>query len=190
MNQAGQSQFDRTLGVIFGSNLYVQQITADLHTVLEWENEQGSVQEVFRLRELFRERSTGSYLVIDCDLRDRDGNREVKLAKNRPVKISDELCVQQCDKDGLIILREDGTIVIQVEVLHPDSITQWFPKMRLRKTLEKLIRLNGTFNVGPYTVDAQTGGIEINGQSLSGIFFVGNVNYGGKMRLTPNGLSF
>ena len=37
------------------------------------------VVEFFRIREIYRVRSEGSFLAVDCDIKDKDNIREIKL---------------------------------------------------------------------------------------------------------------
>ncbi len=44
------------------------------------------VVEFFKIREIYKVRSEGSFLAVDCDIKDRDNIREIKLFKSKPVQ--------------------------------------------------------------------------------------------------------
>lgn len=71
--------------IMLGSNMFVG--TNGIFTV----EIDGKVKEFFRIREIFRERSEGSYLTVDCDIKDLDNEREIKLYKSRHVAGDDKI---------------------------------------------------------------------------------------------------
>ena len=68
-----------TFGIDLGSNLFIG--TSGIMSV---ETDTG-LKEFFRIREIARARVFGSYIVVDCDIKDGTGQREVKLFKSRSV---------------------------------------------------------------------------------------------------------
>ncbi|MEW6252429.1 MAG: hypothetical protein AB1716_17460, partial [Planctomycetota bacterium] len=104
--------------VILGRDLNV-----GTNGILNVETDKGNV-EFFRVREIHRQRSGGSYPVVDCDVHDASGTREIKLAKSRPVARSVEIDVTT-DKGLTVALRQDGSVVIKVEVLSKEQLSQW-----------------------------------------------------------------
>src|SRR5680860_1666095 len=90
--------------------------------------------EFFRIREIFRVRSEGSYLAVDCDIKDKDNVREVKLFKSKPVSQNDNVIVS-CNKKETKVTRQDGNIIVKIEQLDLDSnkLLEFEP---LKKTLE------------------------------------------------------
>ena len=137
-------------GVLLGSNMMLG--ASGVLTVVE---DDGKAKDFFRLREIDRARSEGAYIVVDCDIKDVDNNREIKLAKSKPVATSKEISVE-CTKVATTVVREDGSLVIKVELLSPDdeSIpTLGPPKMReqinkMINELDAVIRITGSFYAG------------------------------------------
>lgn len=140
--------------VLLGSNCFVG--TSGILSVTA--NDKAT--EFFRIREIDRARSSGSYLAIDCDIRDAEGKREIKLFKNRPVAESPD--VKVLNPGGSVeVYRADGTLVIKAEVLDRDAINLdglWAPiRDRVVAELEKIeevLSLTGEFQAGPYRVSA------------------------------------
>ncbi len=96
--------------VLFGSNLYVG--TTGVLTVTDKDPSTGQdkTTEFFRIREIDRKRSLGSYLVVDCDIKDPNGNREVKLFKSKPVAGSADVEVLNPGR-AVEVRRADGSLV-------------------------------------------------------------------------------
>lgn len=156
--------------------------------ILEHESS-GKVKEFFIVREIYRERSDGSYLALDVDIKDFDGVREVKLFKSKPVAESPSVRVSY-SKKRTTVTREDGTVVIDVEQLEPHdpSLPQSGPVRGMLNTyqLDAVIRITGNFSVGNYQVQATTINIKINGTDISGNLLVGT----GGLVLRQTGISF
>jgi hypothetical protein len=170
--------------VIFGSDIYI-----GTTGVLGYEDNKGKVKEFFTVREVYRERSDGSYLALNVDIKDIDGSREVKLFKSKPVVESPNVIVK-CDKKRTTVTREDGTIVIDIEQLDPSdpSVPQTGPmrEMLNKNQLEAVIRVTGNFAVGDYKVKATTENIQIGGMTIGGNLSVGT----GGLVLRQMGISF
>ena len=164
--------------VLFGSNLYVG--TTGVLTVTDEDPSTGQdkSKEFFRIREIDRKRSLGSYLVVDCDIKDPDGNREVKLFKSKPVAGSAEVEVLNLDK-AVEVRRADGNLVIKVEELDRDdlNVPDSGPVARaLEPALEKveaILRITGDFQAGPHRVKASTTQLQIGGLISSGNLMIG-----------------
>lgn len=170
--------------VVIGSDMFI-----GTSGVVRYKDEGGNLKEFFRIRELFRERSEGSYLTVDVDIKDSEGTRVVKLAKSRSVVESPGITIKS-DKNRTTVMRDDGDIVIDVEQLKPDdpSLPQTgFIKDRLQAgDLDTVLRITGNFKVGNYQLKVSTKGIEI-----GGILFSENLSEGaGGLVLTPMGISF
>jgi hypothetical protein len=166
-------------GIILGSNLLI-----DTHGILKvFEN--GKQREFFRVRELHRIRSEGSYLVLDCDIRDSDGSREVKLFKSRPVASNPRIVVTNLRK-GIKVCRDDGTTIIQVEEITADSlpetlargIAHWRAEARRLEPSQTLIKqidameafleITGNFKAGSLPIQASKNELAIGGARLAG----------------------
>lgn len=175
-------------GVLLGSNLLVG--TSGVITVVE---DDGSQKEFFRIRELHRVRSEGAYIVVDCDIKDAEGNREIKLAKSRPVVVDPEVSVDYT-KEATTVLRTDGSVVIRIELLSPDdeSIPPLGPPMmrpliaqKLRE-MDGLVRITGSFYAGSRHLE-----LDNEQMRIGGALFVGNVSMNsGGIRIGARGVSF
>ena len=149
----------------------------------------GKIKEFFNVREIYRERSDGSYLALDVDIKDIDGVREIKLFKSRPV-VESEVVTVKYDKKRTTVTREDGTIIIDVEQLDPtdSSLPKSGPVRQKLDTnqLDGIIRITGNFSVDKHKVKATTEKTEIGGYTLGGNLSVKS----GGLVLRQNGLSF
>lgn len=151
--------------------------------------------EFFKIREIFRMRSEGSYLAVDCDIKDKDNIREVKLFKSNPVTQTENVIVS-CSKKETIVTRQDGSTIIKIEQLEIDSkeLLEFGP---LKKTLSGF-PLNMLDSIKEtlkgFTVDAV---IQITGDFYAGqnhlilgedYSIIGGVNTGGNLMMGTGGI--
>jgi len=89
--------------------------------------------EFFKIREISRILSEGSYLAVDCDIKDKDNVREVKLFKSKPVTQNENVIVS-CSMKETKVIRKDGSLIVKIEQLELDSndLSEFGP---LKKTL-------------------------------------------------------
>lgn len=184
-------------GIVLGSNLLLD--TQGVLNVLE----NGRQREFFRVRELQRVRSEGSYLVVDCDIKDGSGTREVKLFKSKPVAHNPTIVVETLSK-GIRICRDDGTTIIQVEEITasglPETLAQgiahWRQVAQRDEACQKLIaqidaveaflEITGSFRAGSVDIQAYRDRLSIGGARL-----VGNIQKAGRgISLQGGGVSF
>lgn len=169
--------------IALGSNLFIG--TNGILTV----EIDGNLVDFFRVRELFRVRSDGSYLAIDCDVKDKENNREIKLAKSKPVVKLNNLKVV-CDKKITQVTREDESTVIKIEQVESKDST--LPQdgpvhdMLWNGEFDSVIRITGEFYAGPYKLTIDNKSLKVGGVTLEGNLSVGT----GGLRLTSMGLSF
>jgi len=170
--------------VVFGSDVFI-----GTTGVMSYEQD-GKIREFFRIRELFRERSEGSYLAVDCDIKDEQGNREIKLAKSRPVAGGGDIEVV-ANPSFTEVKRPDGSIIIKIAQLDPNTYKIPVVDDEVNIMLEKaqinaIIRITGKFTVGNHVVVADEEKTKIGGFTFSR-----NLSIGGKgIILSGNGLSF
>jgi hypothetical protein len=130
--------------VMLGSNMYVGQ-----DGIMKYKKNQKFV-DFFRVREIYRQRREGSYLAVDVDIKDNEGKREVKLAKNKVVAGDKDIKIES-SKTETIVRRPDNSIIIKVEQIDPsdESLPKNGPvKMALDSNLiEAIIRITGDFRV-------------------------------------------
>jgi len=166
--------------VMFGSNLYV-----GTSGVLTYEHA-AKEHEFFRIREINHVRSSGSHVVVDCDIKDADGQREVKLFKSRPVVGSSGLTVNDIEK-GIEVFRADGTIVVKIEELSPND-------PRLPKSnqvtgalleVDAILQIIGNFYAGPHLVRATESELRVGGLTMSGNLLIGT----GGLKLRESGFA-
>ncbi len=166
--------------VMFGSDLYV-----GTSGVLTYEHA-GKEHEFFRIREINRVRSSGSYVVVDCDIKDADSKREVKLFKSRPVVGSSGLKVDNIEK-GIKICRADGSTVIKIEELLPDDSR--LPKsnrvVKALREIDAILRITGNFYAGPYLIRASESELRVGVLTLSGNLKIGT----GGLKLSESGFA-
>ena len=184
-------------GFMLGSDRFIG-CTGNL-TVTEKDKTTGEdkKREFFRIRETWRHRTPGSYLTVDCDIRDGQDNREVKLVKSIARDGDPEILVTSTKK-VVAVHRSDGSLVIKVEQLRPDEAE--IPARQLKAMhpvgaemvetamggIEAWLRITGDFLAGPHHlyVTAERWMV-IN--SVSG----GNVVLGGGgLQLTANGFGY
>lgn len=148
----------------------------------------GKNKEFFKIREIFNERSNGSYLAIDCDIKDSDNEREIKLFKSKPVVKEDSVTIQKSEKT-LTAYRPDDSIIIRIEQL--DSTDSSLPKtgpipQQLgANPVDAILRITGDFYAGNFKVHADNSIMKVGGISLGGNLSVGT----GGIRLTQKGFS-
>ncbi|MEX0608278.1 MAG: hypothetical protein WD016_12805 [Balneolaceae bacterium] len=168
--------------IMLGSNMFVG--TNGVFTV----EINGKLKEFFKVREIFRKRSEGSYLAVDCDIKDSDNNREIKLFKSKPV-VADENIKIESVKKNIIAKRTDGNLIIKVEQIESDNPTlpKSGPIPELLKTnqVDAILRITGNFYAGNFKVKIDNENMQVGGITLSG-----NLNVGtGGMRITQMGFS-
>jgi len=157
------------IAIVLGSRLFVG--TNGILTV-EIGNK---MVEFFRIREFFRVLSTGSYLTVDCDIKDKDNQREIKLFKNNPVVNPHKL---------------DGSTVIKIEQIESNDSS--LPQSgsvyeRLRKgRFDPIIRITGDFYAGPFKLVINNEFLNVGGAKIIG----GVSEKTGGLILTSTGFSF
>ena len=168
--------------IMLGSNMFVG--TNGVFTV----EIDGRLKEFFRVREIFRERSEGSYLTVDCDIKDSDNEREIKLFKSRPVAGNNRIEIES-NKTHLVAKRPDGSLIIKVEQIENDNPT--LPKsgpisnLLKQNPVDAILRITGKFYAGNFKVNIDNENMQIGGITLGGNLAVGT----GGMRITPMGFS-
>ena len=171
------------IAVLLGSNLFV-----GTNGVLTVEIDKKKVN-FFKIRKIFRILSFGYYLTVDCDIKDKDNNREIKLAKSRPVANPDKKMVF-CTRKVTEVKRADGSTVVKIEEIRSDnpSLPQDGPvSERLkREKIDPLIRITGDFYAGPYKLFIDNKSVQVNGVTMEGNLSEST----GGLRLTSKGLSF
>ena len=150
-------------------------------------------KEFFRVREIHRVRSSGSYIVVDCDIKDPQGNREIKLAKSRPVATSKDISVK-CTKEATTVERKDGSVIIKIELLNPDD--QSFPKVgppqlkpKIDEEISKLdaiLRITGHFYAGSKSLMIDNEQMKIDDSIVANNLLIGT----GGIKIRSNGISF
>lgn len=147
------------------------------------------VIEFFKIREVFKARSEGSYLAVDCDIKDVDNVREVKLFKNKPVVKNDELIINSSDSI-IEVIRQDGTVIIKIEQINDTDplIPQDGPiKGHLDKeNIDTILRITGNYYAGDYLVTSDETVFKVGPITLSGNLAIGT----GGLQLTNMGFSF
>ena len=166
--------------IVFGSDMYIG--TDGILTV----EVDGKQSEFFRIREIFRVRSSGSYLTVDCDIKDKDNVREIKLAKSRPVVQSDKITVKY-DHKVTDVKRDDGSTVIRIEQIEKEDPTlpQTGPVHDAlnKESFDAIIRITGEFYAGPYRLKVDNENLHIGGNTIGGNLSIGT----GGLLLTPSG---
>lgn len=147
-------------GIILGSNVFIR--TTGVLSV--------DGKEFFRVREIDRARSEGSYIVIDCDIKDSTGERQVKLFKSRPVVQSEEVVVEYKPGFTQVALRDSGSTIIRIEELQLSDphLPQKEPAATNLKKVDGVLRITGDFFAGPHHVvvtpeETKIGGITVSG---------------------------
>ena len=166
--------------IMLGSNMFVG--TTGILTV----EQDGKAKEFFRVRDIDKARSTGGYIVIDCDIRDSSGEREIKLFKNRPVASGDDISVDYTPK-STAVTRADGSVVIRVEEVPADDPTLPIsgPVAQALDSVGSILRITGDFYAGPYKLHISDDIMQVGGTTLSGNLSVGT----GGMRLGQMGFA-
>lgn len=167
--------------VMLGSDLYIG--TTGILTVTV----KGKRKEFFRIREIYRARSSGSYLAVDCDIKDADGIREVKLFKSKLVATESDIKVTHLDQ-SIEVYRDDGSIIIKVEQLDPIEVNlpPGSPGATILKSMGAILRITGDFYAGSHHLI-----ITENQLQVGGLTMVGNVKVGGGgLSLSESGFTF
>jgi hypothetical protein len=157
--------------------------------------------EFFRIREIYRARSEGSYLTVDCDIKDNDNVREVKLFKSKPVAENDKI-IYSIDHKETIVKRQDGSLIIKIEQIELNNtpLLEFEPvkktlsnfpptmleiiKLQLNSiTIDAVIKITGDFYAGKHHLI-----IGNDYSMIGGIKIGGNLKMGkGGIKLTNNG---
>lgn len=169
--------------IMLGSNMFV-----GTNGVMSVEGKNG-FKEFFRVREIFRARSEGSYLAVDCDIKDTEGEREVKLFKSNPVVVNENVNIEG-DKRYVVATRSNGSTIIKVEQVDPrdPSLPNNGPVRNIIDSgkIDAILRITGTFVVGDYLLEISNSSMSINTNVL-----MGNLNMGtGGLRLGERGFDF
>ena len=168
--------------IMIGSNMFTGTngiLTVELN---------GKTKEFFRIREIYRARSEGSYLAVDCDIKDAENNREIKLFKNNPVVVDNNVKVEQ-SKDKMTAMRADDTIIIKVEQLNADHVS--LPKsgpireLLNNNPIDAILRITGDFQAGGHRLIADNSKLLIDTNTLIGNLMVGT----GGLKLTNMGFA-
>lgn len=153
------------IAIVLGSNMFIG--TNGILTV----EIGGKMVEFFKIKETFRELSPGSYLTIDCDIKDKDNDREVKLFKSKPVVNPHKFDVVYNHR-LTHVTREDGSTVIKIEQIDINDLTlpQAGPVYeRLKKEkLDPIIRITGDFYAGPFKLVIDNKFLKVGGVTMSG----------------------
>lgn len=168
--------------IMIGSNMFIGTngvLTVELN---------GVSKEFFRIREIYRARSEGSYLAVDCDIKDNDNSREIKLFKNNPVVIDANITVE-VDKTKTTAKRSNGSTIIEVEQL--DSNHESLPKsgpikdFLINNPLDAVLRITGDFYAGGNKLYADSSKLMIGTNTISGNLMIGT----GGLLLTQGGFA-
>ncbi|MFK8281001.1 hypothetical protein [Capnocytophaga cynodegmi] len=167
--------------VMIGSNMFI-----GTSGVLRVETN-GKLKEFLNVREIFRERSEGSYLAVDCDIKDAKNKREIKLFKSKPIVIDESVKVQS-SHNIVEARREDNSVIIKVEQITPNDYSLPrsgpIPEMLKNYPIDAILRITGDFYAGNYHIFADNYKMIIGG----GVTITGGLSVGtGGMVLTPMG---
>lgn len=171
------------VAIVLGSNMFIGD-----SCVLTVEID-GKLVEFFRVREIFRELSPGSYLTVDCDIKDKDNKREIKLFKSKPVAEGVGVKVEYTKK-LTNVTREDGSTIIKIEqVENTDSTLPQdgpvYEKLKNEK-FDSILRITGDFYAGSFKIKLDNQSLIVNTNT-----FRGNLKEGkGGIRLTSMGFAF
>lgn len=168
--------------IVFGSDMYIG--TNGILTV----EIKGKLVEFFRIRELFRVRSPGSYLAVDCDIKDQDNVREIKLSKSRPVVKPENITVHY-DHKVTHLTRNDESTVLKIEQIEKDDSTlpQSGPvgEALHKENFDAIIRITGDFFAGPFRLKVDNEALTVGGITSRGNLMIRT----GGLRLTSMGFS-
>lgn len=146
-------------------------------------------KEFFRIREIYRVRSEGSYLVVDCDIKDNDGVREVKLAKSNPVAADENVRVEG-NKQYVIASRPNGSVIVKVEQIEPNdpSLPVNGPVRNALDSggIDAILRITGDFFAGGNHLRITNSSMVINTNTIAGFLSIGT----GGLRLVNDGFVF
>lgn len=163
--------------IVLGSDMYIG--TNGILTV----EIGGKMIEFFKVREIYRVRSAGSYLAIDCDIKDNENNREVKLDKSKPVVTSEKIKVHY-DHKVTHVKRVDDTTVIKIEQIESSdpSLPQSGPVSDAlkRESFDAIIRITGDFYAGPFRLKVDEKALKVGGVISTGNLMIRT----GGLRLT------
>jgi hypothetical protein len=168
--------------IVFGSDMFIG--TNGILTV----EIDGKEKEFFKITEIFRVRSFGSYLTVECDIKDKDNIRLIKLDKSRPVVVGDKVNAEYNHKNTHI-KREDGSTIIKIEQLETNDSTlpQSGPvhEALMKGQFEAIIRITGNFYAGSHLLNVDTNSLKVGGVTSGGNLSIGT----GGLKLTSMGFS-
>lgn len=169
--------------VIHGSDMFI-----GTSGILSYEID-GRLKEFFKIREIDRNRSEGSYISVDVDIKDIDGNREVKLFKSKPVVASEDVKISYT-KEQTTVRRPDGSIIIDIELLRNNdpSLPSAGPVRQALDSykLDAIIRITGNYMAGKHKVQSTTEKTTIGYITMGGNLAIGT----GGIVLRDMGFSF
>jgi len=147
--------------------------------------------EFFRIREIYRVLSKGSYLSVDCDIKDNDNIREIKLFKNKPV-VKDESVQVAFNIRETSARRKDKSLIIKIEQyeLNNTPLLEFEPvkkslsgyrpeqleqiKKEINKiTIDGVIKITGDFFAGSHHLIITDDYSLIDGLKTSGNLIIG-----------------
>ncbi len=173
----------RPYAVMLGSNMYIGN-----DGILKYRDD-GGYKEFFKVRQIYRQRSLGSYLAVNVDIKDGQGKREVKLHKNKPVVVDKTIKVN-CNKTQTIVTDENQRVIIKVEQI--DNQDDFLPRSGpVRAALDTgkipaIIRITGDFYVGKVLVEVSYEHLSSrDGGSIGGCFKI--ADKGDFLILHPDG---
>jgi len=162
-----------TFAILLGDNLFIG-TNGVIRTI-----EPSGPFEFFRLREIDRPRFGGSYIGVDCDIKDAEGAREVKLAKSRPIRqILPPGIEAKCEPGFTEVVRSDGAVIIKIEELavgHP-ALTG---RLQSAVGLVGIVQITGDFRAGPFRIQASPEGVILDGPGVVNFRISRNTNIGG-----------
>ena len=157
----------------------------------------------FRIREIYRISSEGSHLAVDCDIKDGNNIREVKLFKSKPVVQNENIQVFLNQKTT-IVTRDNGIEIIKIEQIeldnssildfepfkkvlsgHPSSSVALIKQTMNEIKINAVIKITGDFYAGEYHLEIGDDYSLINGLKIGGNIKFKNCG----ITLTKNGFS-
>lgn len=174
----------KTVAILLGNNLYVGQPVLLVFIKDKW-------VDFFKLREIHRVRSNGSYMTIDCDIKDKDNVREIKIEKSIPRVIPKNVTTHYNHK-LTYALREDGSTIIRIEQLEDDNpaiptdgrILDILKQLKIE--IEAYIKITGDFYAGDIHIIMDDSGLVCNGVTQSNCFKQGKIG----LKLSSHGFAF
>lgn len=161
--------------IVLGSNIFI-----GTNGILSFDN--GVEQkDFFRIREIHNERSPGSHLGVDVDIKNVDGTREIKLFKSKPVAVGNHNLSVACDRNSTVVTDDDGSLIISIEQHTdvPENVSAALRRVNEHLaqpiTVDAVLTINGKFNADGIQIEADEKGIvDQNGNRFSGNIKVGS----------------